>query len=130
MAVTKQTRLLAKQLFKLSFADGAVTSDQVAGVLGWIEKHQPRHPLALLRTYQRYIAAEVARSRAVVEHAGPLADATLRLIEAAMTRKYRRPVAAAAQPNAALLAGLRIRVGCDVYEASASGQLAQLSTLN
>jgi F-type H+-transporting ATPase subunit delta len=130
MAVDKQTKLLAKQLFKLSLADGVVAPDRVAGVLGWIEKHQPRHPLALLRTYHRHIAAELARSRAEVEHAGPLAETTLRQIEAAMTKKYRRPVAAVAKPSAALLAGLRIRVGCDVYEASVSGQLALLSTLN
>jgi len=33
MAADKQTKLLAKQLFKLSVVDGEVSADRVAGVL-------------------------------------------------------------------------------------------------
>lgn len=127
MAADKQTKLLAKQLFKLSVVNGEVSADRVAGVLGWIEKTQPRHPLALLQLYHRHIANEVAKSRAVVEHAGQVGAATLASIEAAMTKKYARKVTAVAQPNAALLAGLRVRIGSDIYESSVAGQLAALS---
>lgn len=127
MAANKQTKLLAKQLFKLSLVNGAVSPEQVAGVLGWVEKHQPRHATSLLRTYQRFIAAEVAKSRAQVEHAGPVSDTVLRSIEAALTKKYRRAITATATPNPRLLAGLRVRVGSDVYESSVAGQLAALA---
>jgi F-type H+-transporting ATPase subunit delta len=44
-----------------------------------------------------------------------------------MTSRYQRPVVASSKPNASLLAGLRIRVGDDVYESSVSGQLAALA---
>jgi len=127
MAADKQTKLLAKQLFKLSLVNGSVSSEQVAGVLGWIEKHQPRHVTSLLKTYHRYISAEVAKSRAIVEHAGAVNDATLKSIEAAMTKRYGRTVTATAKAHPALLAGLRVRVGSDVYESSVAGQLATLS---
>ncbi|MBI2511980.1 MAG: F0F1 ATP synthase subunit delta [Opitutae bacterium] len=127
MAADKQTKLLAKQLFKLSVVNGEVSADRVAGVLGWIEKTQPRHPLALLQVYHRYIVNEVAKSRAVVEHAGDVTGATLASIEAAMTKKYSRKVTAVAKPNAALLAGVRVRIGSDIYESSVAGQLAALS---
>ena len=128
MAANKKTKLLAKRLFKLSFANGQISAEQVAGVLGYIEKAAPRHPLALLKLYHRAIATEVAKSRAVVEHAGPISDATLRLIEVAMTQKYSRPVTASARPNPKLLAGLRVRVGSDLYESTVAGQLATLSS--
>jgi F-type H+-transporting ATPase subunit delta len=128
MAANKKTKLLAKQLFKLSFADGQISATQVAGVLGYIEKTAPRHPLALLKLYHRAIATEVAKSLALVEHAGPVSDATLKLIEGAMTRKYQRPVTASARPNPKLLAGLRVRVGSDLYESTVAGQLATLSS--
>ncbi len=127
MAANKQTKLLAKRLFKLSFAHGQISAEQVTGVLGYIEKTAPRHPLTLLKLYHRAIATEVAKSRAIVEHAGPVSDATLKLIEDAMTRKYSRPVAASARPNPKLLAGLRVRVGSDLYESTVAGQLATLS---
>jgi F-type H+-transporting ATPase subunit delta len=127
MAANKQTKLLAKQLFKLSFVNGQLSAEQVAGVLGYIEKSAPRHPLTLLKLYHRAIATEYAKSRAIVEHAGPISEPTLRLIEAAMTKKYTRPVTASARPNPALLAGLRVRVGSDLYESTVAGQLATLS---
>lgn len=123
----KKTKLLAKQLFKLSLINGTVSPEQVAGVLGYIEKVQPRHPLALLKLYHRAIVTEVAKSRAIVEHAGSVSDATLKLIEGAMSRKYSRRVTATAQPSPKLLAGLRVRVGSDIYESSVAGQLATLS---
>ena len=128
MAVDKQTKLLAKQLFKLSLVNGVVSPEQVAGVLGWVEKHSPRRPVALLKAYHHRIALELAKSRAEIEHAGPVSDATLKSIEAAMTRKYGRTVTASAKSNPKLLAGLRVRVGSDVYESSVAGQLASLSS--
>ncbi len=127
MAADKQTQLLAKQLFKLSVVNGVVSPEQVTGVLAWVEKTSPRRPVALLKAYHHRIALELAKSQAVVEHAGPLSDAALKQIEGAMTKKYARPVAASAKPNSQLLAGLRVRVGSDVYESSVAHQLASLS---
>ena len=127
MKTNKQTKLLAKQLFKLSLVDGTVSPEQVTGVLGWIEKHSPRHALALLKAYHRLVATELAKSRALVEHGGPVTDATLRAIETAMSRRYQRTVTAVPRPNPRLLAGLRVRIGSDVYESSVAGQLALLA---
>ena len=127
MAADKQTKLLTKQLFKLSLVNGAVSPEQVAGVLGWVEQHAPRRPVALLKVYHHRIAIELAKSHAAVEHAGPVTATTLQQIEGAMSRRYQRVVTASAQPNAKLLAGLRVRIGSDVYESSVAGQLATLS---
>ncbi|MEY2881451.1 MAG: hypothetical protein RLZZ15_3831 [Verrucomicrobiota bacterium] len=123
----KQIQTLARQFYKLSFDAGALSGDRVAGVLAYVEKHRPARATAVLKAYQRLVAAEVARSQAVVEHAGPLAAPTLAAIAAAMTKKYSRPVTATARPAPALLAGLRVRVGDDVYESSVAGQLATLA---
>lgn len=123
----KQAQQLARQLFKLTVVDGTVSSERVAGVLEYVEKHRPPHPAAVLKAYHRLVAAEVARSQAVVEHAGAIDRGALDAIAAAMSKKYHRPVSAVARPNAALLAGLRIRVGDDTYESSVAGQLAALN---
>jgi F-type H+-transporting ATPase subunit delta len=126
-AHAKKAQQFARQLFKLSVVDGAVSPERVAGVLAYIEKQKPANPVMVLRAYRRLIAAELAKGQAVVEHAGAINDATLAGIAAALTRKYRRPVTAAAKANPALLAGLRVKVGDDVYESSIAGQLAALS---
>lgn len=123
----KQTQQLAKQFLKLSVANGEVSAERVAGVLQYIEKHRPPHALAVLKAYQRLVAGEIARGQAVVEHAGAVSPAVLANIATLMTSKYRRPVTSVARRNDALLAGLRVRVGDDVYESSVAGQLAGLA---
>jgi F-type H+-transporting ATPase subunit delta len=122
----KQVQQFARQLFKLSLVDGALSSERVAGVLEYVERHRPAHSVALLKAYQRLVAGEVARSQAVVEHAGSVDQATLDAIAAAMAKKYRRPIQARSKRNDALLAGLRVRVGDDTYESSVAAQLAAL----
>jgi F-type H+-transporting ATPase subunit delta len=123
----KQAQQFARQLFKLSVMNGAVSAERVAGVLEYVEKHKPANPVMVLKAYYRLIAAELAKSEAIVEHAGTITAAALAAIAAAMTKKYGRAVAATAKPNPALLAGLRVHVSDDVYESSVSGQLAALS---
>ncbi len=125
---SKKIQQLARQFFKLSLVDGGLSTDLVTGVLQYLEKHRPPNSLAVLRAYQRLIAAEIARGQAVVEHAGSINDTVLASVATAMTRRYQRPIASVARRNDTLLAGLRVRVGDDVYESSVAGQLAALAT--
>ncbi|MES2695953.1 MAG: F0F1 ATP synthase subunit delta [Verrucomicrobiota bacterium] len=122
----KQVQQLARQFYKLSFDNGALSADRVAGVLAYIEKHRPANTTKVLKAYQRLIAGEVARGQAVVEHAGTAQPASLDAVSAALSKKYGRPITWVAKRNDALLAGLRVRVGDDVYESSVAGQLAAL----
>ena len=123
----KQVQKLARQFYKLSFTDGAIAADRVAGVLEYIEKHRPANSMAVLKAYRRLIGAEVARGQAVIEHAGPIDSAALNAIATAMAQKYHRPVTAIQKRNDDLLAGLRVRVGDDLYESSVAGQLEALA---
>jgi F-type H+-transporting ATPase subunit delta len=123
----KKAQQFARQLFKMSVVDGAVSAERVSGVLQYIEKSRPANPMMVLKAYARYISAELAKGEAVVEHAGAINDAMLASIAAAMSKKYNRPVTAKAKANPALLAGLRVQVGDDIYESSVAGQLAALS---
>jgi F-type H+-transporting ATPase subunit delta len=126
-AAQKQVQELARRLFQLSLVNGALSPEHVGGVLAYLEKHRPPRTLAVLKAYQRLVAAEVARSHAVVEHAGPIDPSVLTGIAAAMSRKYQRLVTSVARRNDRLIAGLRVRVGDDTYESSVAGQLAALA---
>lgn len=127
MRGNKQTLELARKLFALSLDNGQLSAERVAGVLAYVEKHAPAQPVALLQAYHRFVAREVARGQAIVEHAGPVDQTLLSSIEGAMSQRYHRPVAATAKPRADLLAGLRIRVGDDVFETSVNAQLEALA---
>ncbi len=127
-AVPAKIRAYAKQLLQLSLDEkGAVSAERVAGVLAYLEKNPPaRFPLVLV-AYRKLVAAEIAKGEARVEHAGPVAPAALDGIAAALGKRYGRAVTATATPNPKLLAGLRVRIGDDVFESSVAGQLAALS---
>jgi len=127
MAANKKAQQLARQLFKLSIVDGAISAERVSGVLGYIEKTQPAHQLTVLKSYHRFVAAELAKSQAIIEHAGAVSASILQTIAASMTKKYGRTITASTRANPKLLAGLRVRVGDDVYESSVSGQLGALA---
>jgi F-type H+-transporting ATPase subunit delta len=124
----KAANAFARQLFAMSVVDGVVSAERVSGVLQYVEIHKTANPVMVLKAYQRLIATELAKGVAVVEHAGSVNDSVLAAIAASMTKKYGHKVVASAKPNASLLAGLRIRVGDDVYESSIAGQLAALAT--
>jgi len=124
----KQIQQLARQFFKLSLVDGALSAERVTGVLEYVDKHNPPHAAAVLKAYHRLVATELARSQAVVEHAGFAAAPALDAIAAVLAKKYRRPITWVAKPNPALIAGLRVRVGDDVFESSIGGQLAALAS--
>jgi F-type H+-transporting ATPase subunit delta len=127
MRASKQSQQFARQLFRLSLSEGQVSAERVSAVLAHLASKPPRQPLLVLRQYQRLITTQLARNSASVEHGGAIDDAMLLSIEAAFSRRYQRPITASARPNPALIAGLRIRIGDDLYESSISSQLAALS---
>ena len=126
MRATKESQQLARRLFRLSLADGQVSADRVSGVLAYLAAHPPRQLLPVLKHYHRLIAAQLARNRALVEHAGAINEAMLRAIAAGFAQKYQRPVTAVAESNPGLIAGLRIRIGDDIYESTIISQLGTL----
>jgi F-type H+-transporting ATPase subunit delta len=126
-AASKNIADQARKFYQLSFDNHALSSDRVAGVLAYLEKYPPAQPMAVLKAYQRLIAAEVARNHAVIEHAGAVSETVLSTIANALAQKYGHPVETISQSNPALIAGLRIRIGDDIYESSVAGQLADLA---
>ncbi|MCC5021418.1 MAG: F0F1 ATP synthase subunit delta [Candidatus Synoicihabitans palmerolidicus] len=127
-ANTKHTQHFAKQLAKLSLdASGAVDPERVTGVLAYLDKHPPAHPVATLKAYQRRIRIELAKTNAVVEHAVAISTEVLASIGGALTQQYKRQVTASGSRNDSLIAGLRVRIADDVYESTVSGQLDALA---
>jgi len=130
MASSKKTSALARQLFKLSLENGRLSEERVGGVLAWVEKHRPASSLAVLRAYRHLVEAELNRNRAVIEYAGDVASSVFAAIAAAMSRRFDRPIEAAPVARPDLIAGLRVQVGCDIFENTVAGRLAALNTVS
>ena len=118
---------LAKKLLELSKDSGVVTEFKVTEVLAGFRQVQHRHHLTVLKTFLNYLRREVALQTAVVSTPTKLSDDALKAIEVQFSKLYNRPVSAVTQPDTTLIAGVRVRVGDDVYDASVAGRLQRLA---
>ena len=88
---------------------------------------QHRRHLTVLKTFLNYLRREVALQTAVVSTPTGLSDDALKAIEVQFSKLYNRPVNTVTQPDTSLIAGVRVRVGDDVYDASVAGRLQRIA---
>jgi F-type H+-transporting ATPase subunit delta len=117
----------AKKLVELSKDKGVVTEAKVAEVLAALKQVQHRHHLVVLKTFLNYLRREIALQTAVVSTPGELSSDALKAIEATYSKMYDRTITAVTQQDTSLIAGVRVRVGDDVYDASVAGRLQRLA---
>jgi len=127
MAANKQLKDFAKKLVAMSLdEDGQASSERVSAVLEALSQKPPRGYKQLLKFYAKYLEVEIARGTAEVEYAGPLPESEIAAIEKQFTQQYNRKIVATTEENPKLIAGVRVTVGDDVYDASVAARLAQL----
>lgn len=119
-------KLFAKKLAELSQDNGLVSSEKVAAVLEVLRKKPPRKPKTVLKHYLYYIKHAINRSRAIIEYAGRIDDSAIAAIERQLSQTYNRPITTTSVENKSLIAGIRILIGDDTYDASVAGRLANL----
>lgn len=123
----KILKKFAKGLAHLSLEDGVVSAEKVEAVLQALKKRPPRQLKTVLKHYLYYIKKEIDRGKAVIEYAGALDEARISHILKSLEETYRRTLTLESRENPSLIAGFRIAVGDDLYDASVSGRLQNLS---
>jgi F-type H+-transporting ATPase subunit delta len=87
---------------------------------------QPRGCLAFLTEFQRLVKLEHAQHAARVESAAPLPPEAANKVRARLAQAYGPGVNPSFVHNPALIGGIRITVGSDVFDGSVRGRLAAL----
>lgn len=128
MTRNKQIKAQGKRLLKLCFDDGEFSEERAAAVLQILDKNPPRHHAAVLKAFLRHVQREVANRTAAVEFAGDLTPAALDSIQSKLSSAYGRKITMTKRQNDELIAGVRVRLGCDVYESSIAGTLGELQS--
>lgn len=123
----KKITRLAKKLVELSKENGVVTEAMVSEVLTGLKQIKHRNYLIILKTYLVRLRRELALQTAVVSTPNLLSDNTLEEISAKYSLVYRRPIIAEVEKDNSLIAGVRVRVGDDLYDASLAGRLQRLA---
>ena len=104
----------------------AIQEDRARQLVNRVIELKPRGYLAILDHFQRLVKLEVERRTAKVESATPLPADLQASVQASLARIYGPGLALSFAQNPALLGGLRIKVGSDVYDGSIQARLAAL----
>jgi F-type H+-transporting ATPase subunit delta len=126
MKISKSARRDAKQLFRACTVNGLLDEPRVRQVLEAITSRKPRGYVAILTRFQKLVKLDFARRSARVESATPLTPALQAGIQANLTRMYGAGLNFSFIQNPALIGGLRVQVGSDVYDGSVEARLNAL----
>ncbi len=126
MKISKAARRDAKQLFRGCQVNGLLNEGRVREVVRKVAEAKPRGYLAILTHFHRLLKLELERRAARVDSAVPLPQELATGVTKSLTRVYGEGLSIAFTQNPALIGGLRVRVGSDVYDGSIQTQLERL----
>ena len=126
MKTSAQTRRQARGLYELCVMGGSLNEDRVRQVLRGIIDSKRRGSMAVLKEFQRLIRLDCEAHTANVETAVPLPTDIQEGVQARLKDLY-GSVTTTSTVEPALIAGMRIKVGSDVYDGSVRSGLKALA---
>ena len=126
MKTSKQTIREAKQLFRLCLLNGSLDEGRVRQVVLGIIEGKRRGYLVLLSRFQRLVKLDHDRHTAEVESAVPLPADLRASVQAGLRSTYGPGIDILFVHRPALIGGMRVKVGSDVYDGSVQSGLAAL----
>jgi F-type H+-transporting ATPase subunit delta len=126
MKISKQARRDARQLLRCCIVNGQLDESRVRQSVQLVTRDKPRGYLPILNQFLRLVKLEMARRTARIESAANLAPEYQTKLKADLTRQYGAGLSFVFSQNPALLGGLRVQVGGDVYDGSVRGRLDAL----
>ena len=127
MKIYKQAQRDARQLFRTCQVNGLLEENRVRQTLALLAEKKPRGYVEILSRLHRLVKLNVERHAALVESATPLSPEVQAEVTNRLNGMYGAGLAIAFGENPALIGGLRIRVGSDLYDGSVKTRLDKLA---
>ena len=126
MQPNKQIRREAKRLFRMCFVEGAFDEHCAKRTAKEVAAGGARDRFAVLGHFLRLLKLDLAMRTATVESATPLPADLRAEIAATLARRFGPALATTFVERASLIGGVRIQVGCNLYDGSVLASLAAL----
>jgi len=126
MKTIKQIKREARHLFRLCRTNGSLDEERVRRVVQSVLGSKRRGHLALASEFERLVKLEQFQHTARVESAVMLSADLRANVRANLARMYGRGIRTSFAETPALIGGMRISVGSDVYDGSVQAGLAAL----
>ena len=121
-----QIKREAKRLYQLCLVDGSLNEKRATQVVRLVIDSKRRGSMALLMHFQRFVRLDREAHTANVETAVPLPPDLQADVQARLKQLYGPAIQTEFSLEPALIGGMRIKVGSDVYDGSVQSQLATL----
>lgn len=126
MKSTRKARRDARHLYQLCLVDGRLDPGRTRQVAERMATSGRRESLAILENFERLVRLDRDRQRAVVATALALPEDLQASVRTRLIGRYGTGLELTFEEDPALIAGMRVRVGSDVYDGSVRAQLARL----
>jgi F-type H+-transporting ATPase subunit delta len=126
MKINKEIRRLSREMLRASFTDGQLDAGRITSLVDSLIARKPRHYVEILKNYRRLLRLELEKRHAKIETASELDSATNSELVTNLKKKYGGELTTQFVVNPALLGGMRIRVGSDVWDGTVRNRLERL----
>lgn len=127
MKRNKEAIRTARQLLRSTFVDGKLDESRAQRIVEQIKAAKPRGFLQILEGYVKLLRLELEKRHAVVESAIELDAGMANKVREDLMKSYGGDLSFEFRINPALLGGMRVRVGSDVWDGSIRTRLTQLA---
>ncbi|MEO8044907.1 MAG: F0F1 ATP synthase subunit delta [Spartobacteria bacterium] len=126
MKISKDIRQLSRSLVRDSYVNGVLDRERIGAIGRAITEKKPRNYAQLLKNYHRLLRLELDKKRVTIESATELDPEAGRQIVAGLEKTHGAGLTTSFVVNPALLGGVRVRVGSDVWDSSVRNRLERL----
>ena len=126
MKLNKEVRQVGREMLRSSFTDGQLDRGRIASLVQSVIAKKPRHYIDILHYYKRLLRLEIEKRHAKIESATQLAPEAATKIAEKLKKKYGADLTSEFAVDPALLGGVRVRVGSDVWDGTVRTRLKRL----
>ncbi len=126
MKISRQAQREAKQLFQACHVEGNLNDDKARETVNLLLEKKPRDFVAVLSHFHRLIKLDVQRRTADIQSAVALDENQQVEVRENLSKLYGNNLNYTFTENGELLAGMRVKVGSDVFDGSVRTRLTNL----
>ena len=127
MKASKDAIAAGRRLFRLCSPEGKLDEDKLRHVIKAVAERKPRNYQGILVTLHRLVRLDIAQRHVIVESATQLDAAAGAEVQQKMISQHGDGLTFEYKINPALLGGIRIRKGDDVWDGSVKAKLDKLA---
>jgi F-type H+-transporting ATPase subunit delta len=126
MKITKRAQRDAKRLYRDCLVSGLLEEGRVRQVVQHLVTSGERNSPPTLAHFLRLLKLDTAQHTAVIESATLLPADLRTVVQTGLSQRYGPGLAITFAHSPELIGGMRIQVGCDVYDGSVQARLDAL----